>query len=357
MDGARSLSIRIIAFAAFSALCYFGASVIVTLVLAVITAYMLDPIVGALERLKFPRSLSILVVLLISALLLSGLVVLLIERTQDFSNNLPKYRSRIVKIQRDVQARIRTLQKRSRDIGSTILPPAKKEPEPVQIKEYSTWRDYIFRDLGPLYDSLLMVSFFPFLVYFLLAEKDQIRLLVSSLLRSQTSASQTFVSNITDKVVNNVNSTIRGFIFGYLISTLILFFASWLLFFAFGVELSVFWALIYSILNVLPFVGAFLGLIPPALIAVVQFASIQKGLSLIIVCIVLHLIYANWLIPRLTGPRTQLTPLISLIAMMYWGFLWGGIGILLAVPITASLKSIWFQYRSMQNQERLATAE
>ncbi len=357
MDGSRSLSLRIIAFAAFSALCYFGASVIVTIVLAIITAYMLDPIVGFFERLHFPRSLSILVVLLISALLLSGLIVLLVERTQDFSDNFPKYRSRIVKIQRDIQSRIRSLQKRSRDIGSTILPQTKKEPEPIQIKEYSTWRDYIFRDLGPLYDSLLMVSFFPFLVYFLLSEKDQIRLLVSSLLRSQTSASQTFVSNITDKVVNKVNDTIRGFFFGYLISTLVLFFASWLLFFLFGVELSVFWALSYSILNVLPFVGAFLGLIPPILISVVQFGGIQKGVILIIICIVLHLVYANLLIPRFTGPRTQLTPLISLVAMMYWGFLWGGIGILLAVPITASLRTIWSQYRSMQSQERLATAE
>jgi AI-2 transport protein TqsA len=202
-----------------------------------------------------------------------------------------------------------------------------------------------------------MVSFFPFLVYFLLAEKDQIRLLVSTSLRYQTSASQTFVSNITDKVVNNVNNTIRGFLFGYLISSLIIFFASWLLFFLFGVELSVLWALLFALLNVLPFVGAFLGVIPPILIAVVQFATVQKGIILIVCCIVLHLIYANWIIPRLIGPRTKLTPLVSLIAMMYWGFLWGGIGILLAVPITASLRSIWSQYQSIKAQNQLAAAE
>jgi predicted PurR-regulated permease PerM len=355
MDGPR-LSIRIIAFAAFSALCYFGASVIVTLVLAIIAAYMLDPIVGFFEKV-IPRAFSILIVLLISTVLVSGLVYLLLERAQDFSNNLPKYRSRIVKVQRDIQSRIRTLQKRSRDIGSTILPPTKKEPEPIQIKQYSSWHDYIFRDLGPVYDSLLMVSFFPFLVYFLLAEKDQIRLLVSTSLRYQTSASQTFVSNITDKVVNNVNNTIRGFLFGYLISTLIIFFASWLLFFFFGVELSVLWALLFALLNMLPFVGAFLGLIPPILIAVVQFATVQKGIILIVCCIVLHLIYANWIIPRLIGPRTKLTPLVSLIAMMYWGFLWGGIGILLAVPITASLRSIWSQYQSIKAQDQLAALE
>jgi predicted PurR-regulated permease PerM len=357
MDNRGRLSVRILAFAAFSAMCYFGASVIVTLVLAIITAYMLDPIVGVFERLMLPRWISILVVLLISAFLLAGLVFLLVQRAQDFSNDLPKYRSRIVKIQRDVQNTIRNLQKRSRDIGSTILPQTKKEPQPITTKEYSSWPDYVFRDLGPVYDKLLMVSFFPFLVYFLLAEKDQIRLLISTSLRSQTSASQTFVSSVTDRVVNNVSHAIRGFIFGYLISTIILFFASWLLFFIFGVEVSVFWALVYSVLNVLPFVGAFLGLIPPILIAVVQFTSIEKGIILIICCIILHLVYANLLIPRFIGPRTQLTPLISLIAMMYWGFLWGGIGILLAVPITAVLRTVWAQYHSMQSQERMVATE
>ena len=105
MDASR-LSVRIIAFAAFSALCYFGASVIITLLLAIIAAYMLDPIVGFLEKM-LPRAFSILIVLLISTLLLSGLVYLLVERAQDFSDNLPKYRSRIVKVQRDIQTRIR----------------------------------------------------------------------------------------------------------------------------------------------------------------------------------------------------------------------------------------------------------
>jgi predicted PurR-regulated permease PerM len=353
MDTGRGLSIRIIAFVAFSAMCYFGAPVIITLVLAIILAYVLDPIVTFFARFRVPRSIGIMIAFLITALIFGGLIMLFVERTQDFAKNLPKYRSRIVKVQRDINQRIRTWQKRSEEIGSTIVPQTKNEPEPIQIKEYSTWGDLLFRELDPVYDSLLLIGFFPFLVYFLLLEKDEIEELVSNTLRSQTRLAEQFVETTADKLVNDVNQKIKGFVFGYLLSSLILFLIAWLVFFLFGVEQSIIWALLFAILNVLPFVGAFLGLIPPVLIAVVQFGTFQKGVTLILICIMLHLIYANWLIPRTTGPRTQLTPLMSLMAMMYWGFLWGGIGILLAVPMTASLRSIWTQYSSLRVKDKI----
>jgi AI-2 transport protein TqsA len=353
MDSGRGLSIRIIAFVAFSAMCYFGAPVIITLVLAIILAYVLDPIVSFFSRLRLPRSVGILIAFLITAVFLGGLIMLFVERAQDFSKNLPKYSTRIVKVQRDIQSRVRIWQKRSEEIGSTIVPQTTKEPEPIKIQQYSTWGDLLFRELDPVYDSLLLIGFFPFLVYFLLLEKEEIEIFISNILRSQTRLSEQFVDDTAEKLVNDVNSKIRGFILGYLLSSLILFLVAWLIFFAFGVEQSIIWALSFAILNVLPFVGAFLGMIPPILIAVVQFASIQKGIILIVLCITLHLIYANWLIPRTTGPLTQLTPLMSLLAMMYWGFLWGGIGILLAVPITASLRSIWAQYSSLRVKDKI----
>jgi predicted PurR-regulated permease PerM len=334
-------------------MCYFGAPVIITMVLAIVLAYVLDPIVTFFSRFRVPRSLGILIAFLITAIIFGGLIMLFVERTQDFAKNLPKYRTRIVKVQRDINQKIRAWQKRSEEIGSSIVPQTSKEPEPIKIQEYSTWGDLLFRELDPVYDSLLLIGFFPFLVYFLLLEKKELEVFVSKVLRSQTHLSEQFVDDTAERLVNDVNLKIRGFVFGYLLSSLILFLVAWLIFFLFGVEQSIVWALLFAILNVLPFVGAFLGMIPPILIAVVQFGTFEKGIILILLCISLHLIYANWLIPRTTGPRTQLTPLMSLMAMMYWGFLWGGIGILLAVPMTASLRSIWTQYSSMRLKDKI----
>lgn len=346
MDTGRGVSLRIIAFAAFSALCYFGAAVIITILLAVLLAYVLEPLVTLLRRILVPRPLAILIMMLVTGVCVAALVFLFIDRAQEFSDNLPRYGKKIQKISFDIRTRIRNFEKKSQDIGTQILPEAKKEPQPIKIQQYSSWRDFVFRDLGPFYERLLLISFFPFLVYFLLSEKEQVRTFVAGFIRSRTSLSQTFVMDTSEKIVNDFNDKIRGFVFGYLLSTAVLFFTTWLMFIAFGVQQAFIWCFLYTLLNMLPFVGAILGMIPPVLIAILQFSSLRLSIIFLTLCLVLHLLYANWLIPRTTGPRTQLTPLTALIAMMYWGFLWGAIGIFLAIPITAVLRSVWMQYRS-----------
>jgi AI-2 transport protein TqsA len=347
MDPRLRLPIRVIAFAAFSALCYFGATVIITIVLAILVAYVLDPFVNLLLKIRIPRAIASVFVMLIAGVILAALLTLFVDRANEFSENLPKYASRIQNVTRDIRNRIITLRKRGEVIGKTILP-TPNEPKPLTIQQSSSYRDFFFRDLGPVYDVLIQASFFPFLIYFLLMEKENLQDFVSNSIRSRTSLSDTFVQGASDRVVNDINKKVRGFVLGYLVSNAIVFGSSLLLFLLFGVQEAFIWAFLFTALNMLPFVGAILSIIPPLLIVVVQFTSLQKSILLLALCWVLHLIYANWLIPRTTGPRTELTPLVTLLAMMYWGFLWGAIGIFLAIPLTASLRSIYMQYRALQ---------
>jgi predicted PurR-regulated permease PerM len=287
METGRGISIRIIAFAAFSVLCYFGAAVIITILLAVLLAYMLEPLVMLLRRIYVPRGIAIFIMLLVTGVIAGGMIFLLVDRAQEFSNSLPKYSKKVQRITSDI------------------------------------------------------------LVYFLLSEKEQVRSFVSSFIRSRTDLSQTLVMDTAEKVVNDLNNKIRGFVFGYLLSTGILFVSILLLFISFQVQEAFIWAFLYTLLNMLPFVGAFLGMIPPIAIVILQFTSLRLAIVFLTICMLVHLVYANWLIPRTTGPRTRLTPLAALIAMMYWGFLWGAIGIFLAIPITAVLRSVWMQYRAL----------
>lgn len=344
------LPIRLIAFAAFSALCYFGATLIITIVLAILIAYMLDPIVNWLHQIRIPRAVSAVTVLIVTGLIVAAMVMLFVDRATEFSENWPKYSSRVQKVSRDIRNRITALRKRGEVIGKTILP-TPNEPKPLAVQQSSTYRDFFFRDLGPVYDVLIQASFFPFLVYFLLMERENLQRFVSNLIRKRTSMSDTFVQGTSDRIVNDINKKVRGFVLGYLISSAIVFGTSLLLFLAMGVQEAFIWAFLFTALNMLPFVGAILSVIPPLLISVVQFTTIQKGVLLVVLCAVIHLIYANWLIPKSTGPRTELTPLTTLLAMMYWGFLWGAIGIFLAIPLTASLRSIWMQYHVLQEYE------
>jgi predicted PurR-regulated permease PerM len=59
-----------------------------------------------------------------------------------------------------------------------------------------------------------------------------------------------------------------------------------------------------------------------------------------VVIAVLHLIALNLLYPKVVGARVHLNPLVVTVALMFWGTLWGGIGLLLAIPITAGIKAV-----------------
>jgi AI-2 transport protein TqsA len=356
MEPSRGLSIRILAFAAFSAICYFGATVIITVLISIFIAYLLDPLVNLLSRIRIPRVLAISVCMLFSGVVVAALILLLVERMQEFSERLPRYRTKVQMITSDIRNRVLLLEKQSEDIGKTIMPqsqPTRRLPA-VRIEEPSSWYELFFRKLGPLYDYLIQITFFPFLVYFLLSEKEKIRMFVSNLVRGSTSLSSTLVRDTSDKIVNDLNQKIRGFIIGSLVSTGVVFLVAWALFLSFRVDEAFLWALLFALLNVLPFVGAILSAVPPILISVFQFTSVQQSILLIALCLGVHLVYANLLLPRLAGPRTELSPLVVVLAMMYWGFLWGAIGIFLAIPLTASLRSIWMQYRLLQPAEPLA---
>ncbi len=345
MENTRNLSIHIIAFAAFSAVCYFGATVMVTIVMAILTAYLLDPMVNLLQRIRIPRSIAIAFSMIVVAVLLTAVVVLFVDRAQDFSDNLPKYRSKIQRVSGSISKRLLALEQKSEDFTKAIIPKTAKSEKPMLVQQYSGWSDFVLRGVGTY---LIQISFFPFLVYFLLIEKDSIRIFVTGLIRGRAvSLTNSLVETAAARIVNEVNNRIKGFVVGYLTSTMVLFAFAWIVFLVFQVQQALIWAILFAVMNILPFLGAIFSVIPPFIIGVLQFTTIKKTLLLIGICLGFHLIYANWLIPRTTGRRTALSPLVVLLAMMYWGFLWGAIGIFLAIPLTASLKSIWLQYRSL----------
>jgi AI-2 transport protein TqsA len=345
-SGSRNLSLHIIAFAAFSAICYFGATVMVTIVMAVLTAYLLDPVANLLQRIRFPRSFAILISMMIAAVLVTAIVFLFVVRVQEFSENLPRYRTRIQRVRTIISQRFLALEKKSEDISKTIIPKTSKvEEKPILVQQYSGWTDFFLRGAG---HYLIQISFFPFLVYFLLIDKDSIRLFVTNRIRGESlSLTNSLVESTAARVVNDVNNKIRGFVVGYLVSTMVLFLLAWIVFMLFKVEEALIWAIVFALMNLLPFLGAFFSVIPPLIIAILQFTSIKASIALIGICVGIHLLYANYLIPRTTGKRTALSPLVVMLAMMYWGFLWGAIGIFLAIPITASLRSIWLQYKNL----------
>jgi predicted PurR-regulated permease PerM len=95
-----------------------------------------------------------------------------------------------------------------------------------------------------------------------------------------------------------------------------------------------------AFLSMIPYAGVAFGVLPPLLIALVQFDSMGPFISIALTVVFVHFIAVNVLTPPLVGHRVKLNALTVTISMMFWGWLWGAIGLVLAIPITAAVKAV-----------------
>ena len=106
-----------------------------------------------------------------------------------------------------------------------------------------------------------------------------------------------------------------------------------------GVPLPVVWGLLSFITNYIPNIGFVVGLIPPALVALVALGW-QQALVVVALYCVLNFVVQSLIQPRFTGKSVGVTPTVSFISLLVWGFVLGGLGTLLALPMTLLIKAL-----------------
>ncbi|MCX7115800.1 MAG: AI-2E family transporter [Gammaproteobacteria bacterium] len=122
--------------------------------------------------------------------------------------------------------------------------------------------------------------------------------------------------------------------------------ASWLIMTSVGLDFSEFWALLIFFLTFIPNIGAIIAVGFPALIALVQFQTVLPCLIITSGIILIQFIIGSLIEPRYLSKSLNLSPLIILIALAFWGTVWGVIGMFLAVPITVMMMIIFAHFES-----------
>jgi AI-2 transport protein TqsA len=102
-----------------------------------------------------------------------------------------------------------------------------------------------------------------------------------------------------------------------------------------GVKLAIVWALLFFLLNFVPYVGSIIAAVPPILF-VLATQGLQRGLLVALGVAVIEQVMGNLVAPLVEGKGTKLSPLVVLAAVTFWGWAWGAVGALLAVPITVT---------------------
>jgi predicted PurR-regulated permease PerM len=225
-----------------------------------------------------------------------------------------------------------------------VMPPAVQEVRvlPERFAFVANFYSY----LRSFYDVILMASFIPFLVYFILSWGDHLRSRLLFTLEGQPRYTLM-------KTLDGVGNMIRAYVIGNFLLGLLLSAASAILFRAVSVPYYPVVAPMSGFLSLVPYIGLPLALAPPLVAALPLPIDPTRYLFITVSVALLHLIAMNLLYPKFVGSRVHLNPLVVTIALMIWGMLWGGIGLLLAIPITASLKAICDNVEGLRAYGRL----
>jgi predicted PurR-regulated permease PerM len=321
---------RIIASAIVFAFLYFASNFVITLLLAVLLAYFLDPLVSVLERTHIPRALGALVVLLAVTAGFVGLGYLVAVRANQFVSAWPRYSAILRHATTAFDRQLTSVEKQVEAIAPAAerggsLAPRSVEPPPV--------RDWLLRGVGSLYSILIVATFVPFLVFFMLAAKRRIWKATIELFPEEH---QMRVRGALDQV----SLMLRSFVAGNALVAIILMLSSWAFFLAIHLDYPFLAGSASGVLNMVPYLGAVLAWIPPFLIALAQWKTIGPYFGVAAMLTALHIVGLNILMPAIVGRRVHLNALAVTVALLFWGWLWGAIGLILAIPITATAKVI-----------------
>jgi predicted PurR-regulated permease PerM len=114
---------------------------------------------------------------------------------------------------------------------------------------------------------------------------------------------------------------------------------AWLMLWLLGVDFALLWGVVTFFLNFIPNLGALIASVAPVLLALVQF-GVARAVIAMVGFIAMHMILGNVIEPRVMGRRLGLSTLVVFLSLIFWGWLWGAVGMLLSVPLTMILKNL-----------------
>jgi predicted PurR-regulated permease PerM len=301
-----NVSLKLLALALILVFLYLAASVVITLLLSILVAYFLDPVVEFLEKMRMPRTLAsmITVLFLIGVLLAVGYG--LYSRTSDFAANWPKYSGTLKEALNSVETKLNGLE---RQVGEPTS--EQKGRSRTLAGAENALRAAVVHLIGSLSGLVLEVTFVPFLVFFMLSEKQGVW---HSTLQLFPVSRRTSVK----ETLEDLRDVLRDYLVGMSLMTLIVIAASSLFFWAMGLDYPILIGIVSGLLNMVPYFGAVLSWLPPFLIALAKLHSAGSYALIAGVLMAIHMLSNNLLAPALVGKKVRLNALSITIALLFW---------------------------------------
>jgi predicted PurR-regulated permease PerM len=327
---AGSVAQIVVAVIAVLGLIYLLKLVLVTTLTAMLLAFALEPLVKQFCRVRVPRALGALLAVLLMVALAVSSTHFFYSRALDFATELPQYSSKIRSAIAGFRAQTSKIEESTKSIIAS--PKLERKPVPVEIQQSPGLSRIISAGSGTVGDVLLAISFVPFLVYFMLTWKEHIHSNTVRLFPKEHRL-------VAHRTVARISEMIRSFITGNVVIGVANAVISSIVFWRLGIPYFYFLGAISGFVSLIPYLGVFLALLPP-LAAGIGILDKTGVLTVFLTVVGMHIVTTNVIFPKIVGKQLRLNPLAVTLALLFWAWIWGAMGLILAVPLVAMTKII-----------------
>jgi predicted PurR-regulated permease PerM len=348
----RSVSLSIIAFGVVLAMLQLAQEVIIPFVLSGLLFYALDPIVDWMQRWRVPRALGAALALLVSlggvgvgAYAISGDVMAVVDQLPE---GVRKLRTELRRPSPQpttldsMQKAAQELDRAAADVSSSATTP--KGVMRVQIEEpplrASSYLWYGSMGALAITGQAVMVAF---LTYFLLVANDLFkRKLVKNV------GSTLAKKKVTVQILDEISTQIERFLLVQMATSAIVGIVTALALWSLGLEQPVVWGVAAGVLNTIPYFGPIIVTAGLAIVGYLQFGTIEMALVVASVALVITSLEGWLLTPILLGRVGSLNHIAIFASLLFWSWMWGVWGMLLAVPMLMAAKSVCDHVEELQ---------
>lgn len=332
------------------AVLYFAREVLIPLALAVLLSFILAPLVIRLQRLHLGRIPAVLITTVLSFSVLGAIGWLVTVQIIDLADQLPQYRSNILEKFESLQSAshgalsraTRGIEEISKDLQTAATRPDADDPaaageaappEPVPVRVVPPPRNpaeaimaFVAPALNPLVSAGIVIVF----VIFMLYQREDLR---DRMIRLVGEGRLTVTTQVIDDAARRVSryllmQVIINATYGAAVMVGLIFI---------GVPNALLWGVLATLLRFIPYLGPWLGAMLPIALSLAVFDDWTRPMLTIGLFVVLELVSNNLMEPWLYGSGTGLTAMAVLLSILFWTWLWGPVGLVLATPLTVCL--------------------
>jgi predicted PurR-regulated permease PerM len=330
----HSRPLAVLAAAAVIGLLWAGKVLLVTFFFALFLSFAILPFVDLLEKIRLPRVIAILIVLMLLFALLVFFVLNALDQAEAFSRDWPGYETKI----RALTVRAQGLFTKLEEYTKRLLPEPDRTVRAVKLEERTI--DSISRvalQVRTLLSLLVYASAVPMLAFFMLKDREKYTGALTRILRRRGGRA---ASDFAESVTRVLSGYVVGELFVVLITSCVMTAGLLVLKVPYSYVLGPF----AGICVLLPYVGVIVSTTPALVVAILSSDSPSLAVKVAVFYSAVQFLEGNLLTPFIVGGRVRLHPLAVLIAFIFWSILWGIPGAILAVPLTATLKVVAERY-------------